>query len=1009
MAEVTDLIIELQLQQGKFQKELGSVQKQLVNMGKTTEQVSNKVSGLQNTFNKVGKQILSYGAMYFGARGIGKFFSQSISLVGEFENKLGEVSTLLGGKASQQIKKYETAIRELSTRTSASVNELTDGLYQVISAGVKGTETVTGSMRLLEQAQKTAVAGVTNTEAVVNILSKSLNAYGQTTEQAAKFSDIMFTTVKKGMINFEQLSGTMGQVVSIAANANVSFEEVNAALAAMTKGGIEAERASTALRSAIATLLRDDKRLSAALGVSANKLLAEKGLLGVMKRLNEVTGGSSGALKALGVDTEALAAFSVLAGSNVKEFSNILDEMSVSAGATDEAYKKMSETFEQQKKQFWNVIQDLMIDLGTELMPTVLDLMKDFSEWVKNNKEEIIGFFKGIATAIRGIVKVIKEAISFLRSMGKVLGETAAKVYMFLSEDKIANMIYKQKMLQVFAEGGETPIVPGAPGAPRVSAPPPLASIESDAQEKARKKFDAKAKKAAARAAKKAEQAAKKAAEALIKEQEKAREYLHKLELDNMDKVQKRRAQYWDDQIKVDGMRFDNEEDRERALFLLKEEYEKELVKIKEESDKKRQEAIDYAERSGDQALQSYRDMRAEWSAMAQEKWGEKPGAIESFFADVWVGFKEEIGARLVDLAYSATDAVFKPYSQMFDVLGSALSGANLADIQGMVGGMIQFWQDLPMNLTKTLDWLAKEGFPKLIDAFVTNFPMIVDAIVTYLPPVIMQIVDSIPIIIDAIVEQLPTLVGALARHIPVIVAKLIAMTPHIIASLIEQTPQIVVEFTKGLVASIPDMVKTFIDELVLGAPRIVTAIVDGVTGGLAGDAVDAISDFFSGTTLSGESITLRDKLFREWLDRGPTFGGEGMGMGMFHQGGYIEKMSTAAHNLSKAIRAHSGMYVRPRLASDEVPIIAQAGEGIIRREVVAALGGKAGIDAINRGMGVGGAQITNVINAQHMFAKSSGEVIDELMNGMVGTGKGKMYRRMSQGSVAGLELARRR
>ena len=51
--------------------------------------------------------------------------------------------------------------------------------------------------------------------------------------------------------------------------------------------------------------------------------------------------------------------------------------------------------------------------------------------------------------------------------------------------------------------------------------------------------------------------------------------------------------------------------------------------------------------------------------------------------------------------------------------------------------------------------------------------------------------------------------------------------------------------------------------------------------------------------------------------------------------------------------RAHSG-----RLAADETPIIARAGEGILTAPGVAAAGGPGAVAALNRGEGMGGSSV---------------------------------------------------
>ncbi len=77
----------------------------------------------------------------------------------------------------------------------------------------------------------------------------------------------------------------------------------------------------------------------------------------------------------------------------------------------------------------------------------------------------------------------------------------------------------------------------------------------------------------------------------------------------------------------------------------------------------------------------------------------------------------------------------------------------------------------------------------------------------------------------------------------------------------------------------------------------------------------------------------------------------------IFHEGGMVEKMHSGGH----IRRAHQGM----ALASDEVPIIAQTGEGILSRRGMSALGGAENLNRLNKGgsMGRGDEQVQININ----------------------------------------------
>jgi hypothetical protein len=91
-------------------------------------------------------------------------------------------------------------------------------------------------------------------------------------------------------------------------------------------------------------------------------------------------------------------------------------------------------------------------------------------------------------------------------------------------------------------------------------------------------------------------------------------------------------------------------------------------------------------------------------------------------------------------------------------------------------------------------------------------------------------------------------------------------------------------------------------------------------------------------------------KMFTAMAGPGGKIFGVAVGS-LFHKGGVIEK------NHPRFIKAHSG------LAPDEVPIIAQTGEGVLSRKGMRALGGSDNLKALNRGEGVEGGGVTINVN----------------------------------------------
>lgn len=102
----------------------------------------------------------------------------------------------------------------------------------------------------------------------------------------------------------------------------------------------------------------------------------------------------------------------------------------------------------------------------------------------------------------------------------------------------------------------------------------------------------------------------------------------------------------------------------------------------------------------------------------------------------------------------------------------------------------------------------------------------------------------------------------------------------------------------------------------------------------------NALGEMASQWALSG----LSDLIF------GGAGGGGGGGIG-----GFIEDVFDAIFHKGGMIKAHSGM----ALKRDEVPVIAQTGEGILSRQGMNALGGEKFLNALNRGQSLNGAAIS--------------------------------------------------
>ena len=130
-----------------------------------------------------------------------------------FEKQMSNVGTLLEGDVQGRLAELSKSIISISNATGAGTGDLTDGLYQVISAFGDTAD----SAKILETATKAATAGGATTTDAINLLSAVTKGYGDTSAEAQqKVADWAFQTVKLGQTSFPELAASMGKVIPLA-------------------------------------------------------------------------------------------------------------------------------------------------------------------------------------------------------------------------------------------------------------------------------------------------------------------------------------------------------------------------------------------------------------------------------------------------------------------------------------------------------------------------------------------------------------------------------------------------------------------------------------------------------------------------------------------------------------------------------------------------------------------------------------------------------------------------
>jgi len=336
-----------------------------------------------------------------------------------FDRKVREIGTLLGGLTQEQIKTMGDEIRKTAIEFGQAFDTMAKARYDIVSAGFTDAA---DSAILLRESAKLAVAGVAEVSETADVLTSALNAYGKSAEDAAHFSDVLFSTVRLGKTTISELASGLGRVISVAPQAGVSFEELSAAIATLTSIGQSTEEVVTALNAAFLAFINTSPAMERRLadlgfetGVAAIKSL------GFAEALKAVTENASIVeIQEMFGNIRAFRAVAPLAGRAAEKFAYSLKQVAQSSGETQQALEQMIDSPAMRLARLQQRWKSAMIDIGEALEPIVTGLEKVATEFSKLDtlSKTIILSFSGFVALLKFVSPII---MAFGSSLGKVL------------------------------------------------------------------------------------------------------------------------------------------------------------------------------------------------------------------------------------------------------------------------------------------------------------------------------------------------------------------------------------------------------------------------------------------------------------------------------------------------------------------------------------------------------------------------------------------------------------
>jgi len=404
-------------------KKLQPVTKKAVEITAKTERAKEKIKRFQSALDKIkgskvvrvavegtekaakalGKAALIGTAAAFTATAAAGTMAVHSAI--DYQAQMQNVGTLLDGDVQGKLQGMSKQLKAVSIDTGVCTSDLTEGLYQVVSAFGESADNV----KQMEIAAKAAKAGNATTVDSINLLSAVTKGYGDTSAAAMqKASDLSFMTVKLGQTSFPELASSMGQVVPLASTLKVSQEELFGAMSTLTGVTGGTAEVTTQLKATMQQFLSPSAQMQKALTkmgyASGAAALESEGLGGILNKLRDSVNGDQVALANMFTSVEAKNAVLALAGNQAGNFAEKTQAMFEASGAADAAFKTQTASVKKMAAKLKNAGSVMLESLGEKALPYIQSALQGVIDKLPELTESLGGMIEKAGPVFEGLI-----------------------------------------------------------------------------------------------------------------------------------------------------------------------------------------------------------------------------------------------------------------------------------------------------------------------------------------------------------------------------------------------------------------------------------------------------------------------------------------------------------------------------------------------------------------------------------------------------------------------------
>lgn len=434
---------QLRTLQNRLEETNSAINKHTTRWGKLQERLStvgNKLRDIGQRMQSVGQSMAT--SMGAAATAIGGALGFAVKKSMDFEAQIDRVGAVAGATPAE-IKKLEQAALDLGASTSKSAAEVAQGMEIMAAMGYNTNQILAAMPGIIAGAE----ASGEDMALVAETVSAALNAFGLSASEASRVADVLAQAANDSAAGIQDMQYAFKYAAPVAKSLGISLEQLAAATEIMSNAGIRGEQAGTTLRAALIRLSDPPKKAAAMLKDLGVRITDSSGKMlpfnQIIAQLSKSTEKMSNAQKLAALSTifgtEAASGMLTVIEAGPEKFDELTKSLENSAGASQEAAKKMKDNLKGSLEELQGAFETAQITIGNALAPAiekVAGYIQNLINWFNNLSPSaqktittiaaVAAVLAGIGTAIGVLLSIVGAAVSGIGALAAAFGTISA-------------------------------------------------------------------------------------------------------------------------------------------------------------------------------------------------------------------------------------------------------------------------------------------------------------------------------------------------------------------------------------------------------------------------------------------------------------------------------------------------------------------------------------------------------------------------------------------------------